>query len=232
MVTLKGKSVFKGIGWHHTDLAVEIKKKKDPLHHRGRCLLMSAGCTAAIQSYFSFEDAPKAVKKNVKLYFFLLYVDPCLFFSFSLPVLQGRSVRSTSTGLRLHSRRWCWTGRPVRASWGPVGWWTASSRRSTPSSSRLMTAARALVAPRARSHTSEWKLVGADTMHKFLWGFPPKRKLRCRVCCNPKTRVTCAKERGAENDMNIIFHNWYWGSLRWIMHHAGFLSFLVYSCLI
>lgn len=231
MGTLKGKSVFKGIGWHHTDLAVEIKKKRSAAPPRKMCADVCRMHCSDLELSF-LQRCTKSSQKIVKLYFFLLYIDPCLFFSLSLPVLQGRSVRSTSTGLRLHSRRWCWTGRPARASWGPVGWWTASSRRSTPSSSRLMTAARALVAPRARSHTSEWKLAEADTLHKFLWGFPPKRILGCRVCCNPKTRVTCAKERGAENDRNIIFHNWYWGSLRWIMHHAGFLSFVLYSCLI
>lgn len=103
----------------------------------------------------------------------MLHIDPCLsFFFFSLSVLQGKSVRSTSTGWRLRSRRWCWTGRPARASWGPAAWWTASCRRSTPSSSRLTTAAPAPVAPRAKSHTSEWQSAKADRMHECAWVLP------------------------------------------------------------
>lgn len=127
----------------------------------------------------SLKMHPKNSQENVKcgtveIHFFMLHIDPSLsFFLFSLSVLQGKSVRSTSTGWRLRSRRWCWTGRPARASWGPVAWWTASCRRSTPSSSRLTTAAPAPVAPRAKSHTSEWQSAKADRMHECAWGFTP-----------------------------------------------------------
>lgn len=135
-----------------------------------------------------FSNIPKSVSLILHLYstWFTVINTDLLFLSppppFCLPHLQGRSVRSTSTGWRLRSRQWCWTVRLVRASWGPAAWWTASCRRNTPSSSRLTTAALAPVARRARSPTSEYDcwniLLKYDRTHNYMYStsrsFPDK----------------------------------------------------------
>lgn len=64
MGTLKGKSVFKGIGWHCTDLAVKIKK----IPCTNEEDVTSAGFTPAIPSYFSIKDAPESSQRKCKMW--------------------------------------------------------------------------------------------------------------------------------------------------------------------
>lgn len=85
---------------------------------------------------------------------------------------QERSVFSRSTDKMLLSRPWCWTERRARGCWGPSALWTVRARRSTPSSSRRMTAGLDAAAPTGRNRTSEF--LTSTTQEKLFRKKTPK----------------------------------------------------------